>query len=88
MWTILCGFTQNQQVREFSKTDEALRDVLTALAVQANPDKSATGPDDPKQSLIWVVVDSEEGRKEFRITTRQAAERESYQIPKEFKGGE
>ena len=84
----LMGITQNQQVRDFSKTDEALRDVLTALVVQANPDKSATGPDDPKQSLIWVVIDSEEGGKEIRITTRQAAERESYQVPPEFVGGE
>lgn len=84
----LMGITQNQQVRDFSKTDKALRDVLTALVVQANPDKSATGPDDPKQSLIWVVIDSEEGGKEIRITTRQAAERESYQVPPEFVGGE
>lgn len=79
----LMGITQNQQVRDFSKSQEPLRSVLTDLVLQANPDKTATGPQDLKQSLIWVVVDSD-GKKEIRITTRQAADRDKYTIPKEF----
>ena len=80
----LMGITQNQQVRDFSKDQKPLRQVLTDLVLQANPDKSATGPSDLKQSLIWVVTNGEQGKKEIRITTRQAAEREGYQVPKEF----
>ena len=82
----LMGITQNQQVRDFSKDQKSLRSVLTDLVLQANPDKSATGPSDAKQSLIWVVTDSESetGKKEIRITTRQAAERENYTVPNEF----
>ena len=82
----LMGITQNQQVRDFSKDQKSLRSVLTDLVLQANPDKSATGPTDAKQSLIWVVTDSESetGKKEIRITTRQAAERENYTVPNEF----
>ncbi|MCH1496072.1 MAG: hypothetical protein L7U72_12645 [Rubripirellula sp.] len=80
----LMGITQNQQVRDFSKANTPLRSVLTDLVLQANPDKSATGPSDLKQSLIWVVTEGEQGKKEIRITTRQAAERDSYQVPREF----
>ena len=80
----LMGITQNQQVRDFSKAKMPLRSVLTDLVLQANPDKSATGPSDLKQSLIWVVTEGEQGKKEIRITTRQAAERDSYQVPREF----
>jgi hypothetical protein len=87
----LMGITQNQQIRDFSKQDLPLRQVLTDLVVAANPDKSASGPSDKKQSLIWVVADLNEdandsGNQQARIlvTTRQAAEAKKYAIPKEF----
>ena len=83
----LMGITQNQQVRDFEKTQVPLRKVLTDLVLQANPDKTATGPQDPKQSLIWVVVQIG-GENEIRITTRQAADREKYDVPAEFRPAE
>ncbi|MCH5377546.1 MAG: serine/threonine protein kinase, partial [Planctomycetes bacterium] len=83
----LMGITQNQQVRDFAKTNEPLRAVLTDLVVRANPDKSATGPADPKQSLIWVIADAsaDPETKEILITTRQAAKSKNYELPKEFR---
>jgi hypothetical protein len=83
----LMGITQNQQVRDFSKTDVSFRDVLTDLVIRANPDKSATGPSDPKQALIWVVAASSTGSNglEILITTRQAAQSQGYEIPVEFR---
>lgn len=83
----LMGITQNQQVRDFSKTDEPLRAVLTDLVVRANPDKSATGPGDAKQALIWVVADdaANPGQKAILITTRQAAKSNGYELPMEFR---
>lgn len=76
------GITQNQQVRNFSKTDVPLRTVLTDLMLGANPDRTATGPSDPKQSLIWVVV-GEGDEASIKITTRDAAQGK-YELPKEF----
>ena len=46
------GITQNQQIRDFAKTDIPLRKVLTDLLVGANPDKTATGPTDPEAGLV------------------------------------
>ncbi|TWU55548.1 serine/threonine protein kinase [Rubripirellula reticaptiva] len=79
------GITQNQQIRGFAKTDLSLRTVLTDLVVGANPDKTATGPDDPKQALIWVVADdpANPGKQEILVTTRQAAENQ-FDLPVEF----
>ena len=81
----LMGITQNQQVRDFEKSDLPLRTVLTDLVLGANPDKSATGPKDPKQALIWVVAEDSDspGNKVILVTTRQAAQGK-YDLPREF----
>ena len=79
------GITQNQQIRDFVKKGIPLRTVLTDLVVGANPDKTATGPDDERQSLIWVVSEDPEnpGSKAILITTRDAAT-QKYELPREF----
>ncbi|QDT02290.1 Serine/threonine-protein kinase pkn5 [Rubripirellula lacrimiformis] len=79
------GITQNQQVRKFAKSDLPLRTVLTDLVLGANPDKTATGPDDPKQALIWVVHSDPDAaeKTEILVTTRAAAEGK-YELPTEF----
>ena len=82
----LMGITQNQQVRDFKQANVPLRQVLTQLLRLANPDKTATGPKDEKQSLIWVVEDdaTKPGTKEILITTRNSA-KDKYEVPPEFK---
>lgn len=82
------GITQNQQVREFQKSDMPLRRVLTDLMLAANADKSAEGPRDPRQALVWVVADDPQdaNQKAILVTTRQAAE-SSYELPPEFQRG-
>ncbi len=79
------GITQNQQVRNFAKENVPLRTVLTDLMLGANPDRTATGPADPKQTLIWVVADDPEspGEKAILVTTREAA-KGRYELPTEF----
>ena len=81
----LMGITQNQQVRDFKQANIPLRQVLTELVLRANPDKTATGSKDEKQSLIWVVVDdaANPGTKEILVTTRQSADGK-YDLPPEF----
>ncbi|KAA5539328.1 hypothetical protein FYK55_24800 [Roseiconus nitratireducens] len=80
------GITQNQQIRGFEKQAVPLRTVLTDLVLGANPDKTATGPKDPKQSLVWVVHPSgkEPQDTEILITTRDAAANQ-YELPAEFR---
>jgi serine/threonine protein kinase len=82
----LMGITQNQQVRDFKQSSVPLRQVLTELLRRANPDKTATGPNDEKQALIWVVADdaAKPGTKEILVTTRSSAEGK-YDVPPEFK---
>ena len=82
----LMGITQNQQVRDFKQTNVPLRQVLTALLRLANPDKTATGPKDEKQALIWVLEDdaTKPGTKEILVTTRASA-KGKYEVPPEFK---
>ena len=86
------GITQNQQIRDFAKSDVPLRQVLTDLVVAANPDKTASGPADPKQSLIWVVAQDPSApddsptpdKQAIVITTRHAAAQKGYDLPAEF----
>ena len=79
------GITQNQQVRDFRFRDTPLREVLTRLVAGANPDKTATSPADPKQSLIWVVDPaSTDAQPALLITTRPQAEAKNYPLPEEF----
>ncbi|MEO1614231.1 MAG: protein kinase [Planctomycetota bacterium] len=82
----LNGITQNQQIRGFDRSDIPLRRVLTELVLGANPDRTAGGPDDPKQSLIWVVhpTGKPPEETEILITTRDAAEGK-YDLPEEFR---
>ncbi len=79
------GITQNQQIRNFKISDKALRDALSELVRQANPDKSATGLTDEKQTLVWVV-DSTAATPTILITTRPAAIAKKLKLTKEFTG--
>ena len=80
------GITQNQQIRDFTRTDMPLRAVLTDLVRGANTDKTATGADDPKQALVWALDMEAEvpGGIEILVTTRPAAEQNKYRLPVEF----
>ncbi len=83
------GITQNQQIRGFERSDVPLRSVLTDLVLGANPDKTATGPSDVKQSLVWVIHPQGKppGETEILITTRDAA-KDKYELPVEFQPSE
>lgn len=79
------GITQNQQISGFEREGRPLRAVLTDLVLGANPDKTASGPADPKQALVWVVHPQGKSPEETEIliTTRDAAAGQ-YELPKEF----
>lgn len=73
------GITQNQQIRNFNQSGQSLADILTALCLSANTDKTASGPSDEKQKLVWVT---HEGK--ILITTRAASAAKNYELPAAF----
>jgi serine/threonine protein kinase len=79
------GITQNQKVKDF-KMNAPLNEILTALMVQANPDKKAKGPKDPLNKLIWVIGPDPKNPAEqiLLITTRKAAARDKIPLPAAF----
>ncbi len=81
------GITQNQQIRNFTLRDRPLREALSELCRQANPDKTATSLADAKQSLIWVIDPaSTDAKPSILITTRPIATEKGYSLTKEFTG--
>jgi hypothetical protein len=82
----LNGITRNQQISQFIATDQTIAEILTALVVRANPGSTAVEPSSSEQKLIWVIgpdPDKPETRI-LLITTRDAAQRRSYQLPAPF----
>ncbi len=81
------GITQNQRPNDFEVKQKPLSDILTEIMVQANPDRSISGPRDPKCNLIWVIADDPKapGRRIILVTTRKAAEENAYDLPAAFK---
>ena len=77
------GITQNQQIRNFKIQDKPLRDALSELVRQANPDKSVTSLTDEKQTLVWVV-DSSAATPTIQISTRPAAIANKFKLSNEF----
>jgi len=77
------GITQNQQIRNFKIQDKPLRDALSELVRQANPDKSVTSLTDEKQTLVWVV-ESSAATPTIQISTRPAAKANKFKLSNEF----
>ncbi len=72
------GITKNQSF-ELDVQNRPAEEVLVTILTKANPDKTATGPADPKQKLVYVV--SGNG---LVVTTRAAAAKRGDSLPKVF----
>jgi hypothetical protein len=70
------GITKNQSLT-LDLQDRPAAEILVEILRRANPDKSAAGPADPRQKLVYVIVPKLPGGSEgITITTRgRAAER-------------
>jgi hypothetical protein len=79
----LDGITKNQSFGLDMKERPA-GDILVGILLQANPDKTATGPADPKQKLVYVVVNGEGGSQTIKVTTRSQAEKRGETLPRVF----
>lgn len=79
----LDGITKNQSfaLDERNKPGES---VLVEVLTRANPDKTAAGPDDPKQKLVYVVKQDDNGEETIFVTTRAAAAKRGDKLPSVF----
>ena len=68
----LAGITKNQSLG-IDLRDQPAKKILLEILLRANPDRTATGPADPRQMLVYIIKLSEEGSRRIFVTTRTAA---------------
>jgi hypothetical protein len=81
------GITKNQSFG-LDAIDQPAGQILLVILQRANPDKTAAGPTDPKQKLVYVVKPGEgleeAGRETIYVTTRAAAAQRGDKLPSVF----
>jgi hypothetical protein len=78
------GITKNQSFG-IDIADRPAGEVLIEILRLANPDKTATGPNDVKQKLVYVIGKSENGDEQIFVTTRAAAASRGEELPEAFR---
>jgi hypothetical protein len=80
----LDGITKNQSLA-MDIHDAAASEILVDILHRANPDRTATGPDDPRQKLVYIVEPAQTGSLgRIIVTTRTAAGRRGDPLPAAF----
>jgi hypothetical protein len=78
------GITKNQSFGiDISKKPAG--EILVEILRLANPDKSATGPDDPRQKLVYVVERQPDKAEQIIVTTRSRAKARKSELPGAFR---
>jgi hypothetical protein len=78
------GITKNQSLT-LDARDRSVAEILVEILCRANPDRTAQGPADPKQKLVYVVEPaSAGGAGRIIVTTRRAANTRGQPLPAEF----
>jgi hypothetical protein len=78
------GITKNQSL-ELNLDDQTGEEILLEILRRANPDKSSTGPADPRQKLVYVLRPTAPGGDDaIFITTRSAAAARGEKLPAVF----
>ncbi len=79
------GITRNQQLGIHIENQPAA-DILVEILRKANPDKTATGPADVRQKLVYVVKPKSPGGPEaVFVTTRARAAERGEELPAAFR---
>ena len=82
----LDGITKNQSFG-LDERDKAAAEILVSILRLANPDKTATGPADPKQKLVYVLgTKPGTDTPAVLVTTRAQAEKRGDKLPGVFEG--
>jgi hypothetical protein len=77
------GITKNQSFG-IDIQDKPAGEILVEILRLANPDKSASGPSDERQKLVYVVVSDDANTPQVRVTTRAAAAERGDKLPPVF----
>jgi hypothetical protein len=78
------GITKNQSFG-IDLADKPAEEVLVEILRLANPDKTATGPNDVKQKLVYVIEKGDGGGEQILVTTRAAAAARGDPLPAAFR---
>jgi hypothetical protein len=78
------GITKNQSFG-IDISNKPAEEILIQILRLANPDKSATGPADPKQKLVYVIAQKPDKTEQILVTTRTKAAERRDQLPPAFK---
>ncbi len=78
------GITKNQSFG-INAQNKPAGDILVEILRLANPDKTAIGPDDVRQRLVYVIAPAADGQPErIRITTRARSTERGDELPAVF----
>jgi hypothetical protein len=78
------GITKNQSFGiDISK--KPAEEILVQILRLANPDKSATGPDDVRQKLVYIVEQKPDKTEQIVVTTRTRAKERHNELPAAFR---
>jgi hypothetical protein len=78
------GITKNQQFG-IDVENKPAEEILVEILRLANPDKTATGPNDEKQKFVYVVRPGDDGEEQIVVTTRAAAAARGDELPEVFR---
>jgi hypothetical protein len=78
------GITKNQSFG-INQSNRPAEEILVAILRLANPDKSATGPEDPRQKLVYVIAQESGKDGQIVITTRTGAAARGDELPAVFR---
>ena len=78
------GITKNQSFG-IDISNKPAEEILVQILCLANPDKSATGPDDPGQKLVYVVEQTADKTEQIVVTTRARAKDRHNELPAVFR---
>jgi hypothetical protein len=81
------GITKNQSFG-IDATDKPAEEVLLEILSLANPDKTAMGPRDVKQKLVYVIEKRDDGSERIVVTTRTAVAARAEELPSVFRQAE
>jgi hypothetical protein len=79
----LAGITKNQSFG-IDLRDQPASNILLEILRRANPDRTATGPADSRQMLVYMIRRGEDGSLRILITTRTAAAVRGDALPEVF----
>jgi hypothetical protein len=77
------GITKNQSFG-IDLENKPAEEILVQILRLANSDKSATGPADPRQKLLYVVEQTPDKTEQIVVTTRARAKEHKKQLPPAF----